>query len=302
MRMLAAPTLLLAALLVAPMTAPAALAQTMQASPDALDQAIASPIREKDKPRDVWRHPRLTLKFFEVEPGMTVVDYMPSGGWWTRILVPYLGPQGRYIGLNPAAAGLPERVGPRLANLGQVFPGQAAQWTDTPVDRIEAYNTDTFPSELVGTVDRVMIMREMHNMMAWGVADAELQAIHRMLKPNGLVGIEDHRARTSASDAEVTGTKGYIREGDVVALMERNGFMLVGASGHNNNPKDTADWEKGVWTLPPNYAAVEKIDEKEAAKKKNRKKVEAIAAEKAKYDAIGESDRFTLLFRPRPMD
>ena len=78
-------------------------AATEAAQPaDALAASIAGDWRSPENTaRDQYRHPAETLAFFRVRPGMTVVDYMPSSGWYTRVLVPYLGEEGRYIGLNP---------------------------------------------------------------------------------------------------------------------------------------------------------------------------------------------------------
>jgi predicted methyltransferase len=248
----------------------------------ALTTALAHPSRAKDRARDAWRHPAETLTFFKVEPGMTVVDYMPSGGWFTRVLVPYLGDNGRYIGLNPDVATGSPQMKQYFGNLAEKFPTQAAGWTGVPVERIAAYNTDGLPKTLDGTVDRVMIMREMHNLWRMGMMHRELTAIRRLLKPSGMLGIEQHRAKADASADYTDGSKGYLREKDVIALVEAHGFELVARSEVNANPKDPANWPDGVWTLPPNARGSDKD-----------------AALKAKVDAVGESDRMTLLFRKR---
>lgn len=245
-----------------------------------LAEALANPRRDADKPRDQYRHPVQTLDFFKVTPHMTVVDYMPSGGWWTRVLVPYLNEHGRYIALNPDVRTAPERMRQSFGAIGATFPAQAAEWTGVPAERIAAYNTDVFPAELNGTVDRVLIFREIHNMWRFGWLRGELLAMRTMLKPDGMLGIEQHRARPNAPAAYTDGSKGYLREQDVIALIEAHGFQFVGKSEVNANPRDTADHADGVWTLPPAYRLGDK--------------------DRAKYAAIGESDRMTLLFRKRP--
>jgi predicted methyltransferase len=160
------------------------------------------------------------------------------------------------------------------------FPDKAAGWTGVPASRIGAYNTDGLPAALNGTADRVLIFREMHNLKRMNMLPRELAAARALLKPDGLLGIEQHRAKANAPDASVDGSKGYLRERDVIAMVEAQGFELVAMSDVNANPSDTADYPEGVWTLPPNLRLGEK--------------------DRDRYVAIGESDRMTLLFRKRP--
>lgn len=279
-------TLLLAAALLSAVStsaaaqAPAAKATAPAAASAALADALAHPRREADRARDAWRHPAETLAFFRVQPGMTVVDYMPSGGWYTRVLVPYLGAQGRYIGLNPNVTNGSDGQRRAFGDLGATFPAKAAEWTGVPAERIAAFNTDTLPADMNGTVDRVLVFREVHNMLRNGWLYPDLSAMRALLKDDGLLGIVQHRARADAPAAYTNGSKGYLREKDVIALVEALGFELVGKSEINANPKDPADHAGGVWTLPPSFALKE--------------------VDRAKYAAIGESDRMTLLFRKRP--
>lgn len=245
-----------------------------------LDLALAHPRRAADRARDVWRHPAETLAFFRVRPGMTVVDYLPSSGWYTRILVPYLGEDGRYIGLNPDVRAANERLRGMMGDMAATFPAKAAEWTGVPASRIGAFNSDSLPAALNGTVDRVLIFREMHNFKRFGWLDAELATARGLLKPDGLLGIVQHRAKADAPDAYADGSKGYLREKDVIAWVEARGFELVARSEVNANPADPADHPAGVWTLPPSFSQGE--------------------ADRARYAAIGESDRMTLLFRKRP--
>ncbi len=269
-----------AASLALPAAAPAREAASPAASQSALSSVLADPRREADRPRDGWRHPAETLSFFRVKPGMTVVDYIPGGGWWTRVLVPYLG-AGNYIGLNPdvstAAAPLQQYFG----NIGTTFPAKAAEWTGADAATVRAWNTDGLPADLNGTVDRVLIFREMHNLWRFNMMHRELTALRRLLKPDGMLGIEQHRARPNAPADYTDGTKGYMREKDVIAMVEAHGFQLLARSEINANRRDPADHAGGVWMLPPNSRGVAEAD-------------------KARLAAIGESDRMTLLFRKRP--
>lgn len=247
----------------------------------ALDRVLADSRRDKDRVRDQWRKPAETIAFFRIKPGMTVVDYMPSSGWWTRVLVPYLGENGRYIGLNPDVRNSNDGMKRMFSDLGGKFPAQVTGWTGVSADRFGAYNTDTLPADLKGKVDRVMIMREMHNLWRTNLMRAELFAVRDLLKDDGLLGIEQHRARATASADYTNGSNGYLREKDVIAMVEAHGFTFVAKSEIGANRKDPADHKDGVWMLPPNFRNV-KDD-----------------GERARLTAIGESDRMTLLFRKR---
>ena len=246
----------------------------------ALAPVLADPRRAQDRPRDAWRHPAETLAFCRIEPGMTVIDYMPGGGWWTRILVPYLGEGGRYIALNPDVRTAADQMKQYMGNLAVSFPPKITEWTGTPATRFGAYNSDGLPATLDGTLDRVMIMRQIHNIQRFGMLYRELGTVRRLLKPGGLLCLEEHRAKPGASAAYADGSMGYMREKDVIALVEAHGFELAGKSEINANRRDPADHPAGVWVLPPTLREGEK--------------------DRARYTAIGESDRMTLLFRKRP--
>ncbi len=244
-----------------------------------LELALAHPRRDEDRARDQYRHPAETLAFFRVEPGMTVVDYTPSGGWYTRVLAPYLGEKGRYIGLNPDVSAGSQAQKDYFADLAATFPAKAAEWTGLPAERIGAYNTDSLPEELKGTVDRVLVFRAMHNLHRFGWLYRELSAMRALLKDDGLLGIVQHRAKADAPADYTDGGKGYLREKDVIGLVEAHGFELVGSSEINANPADTADYPMGVWTLPPNLASKQDV---------------------ARLRARGDRARRTLRFRKRP--
>ena len=242
----------------------------------ALTQALADDRRAEDRARDEYRHPMETLDFFQVRPGMTVVDYMPASGWYTRVLVPYLGAQGRYIGLTPdPAAADGERFRDYFAKLPADFAKDAPAWRLTGAPYAAMASSD-IADDMKGGVDRVLVFREMHNLLRSGSMYTELTRIRDLLADDGMLGIVQHRAKADAPAAYTLGSNGYLRQDDVVALVEAHGFELVGASEINANPRDTADHEGGVWTLPPGMRGDDE------AKR-----------------AIGESDRMTLLFRKR---
>ena len=246
----------------------------------ALAPVLADPRRDKDRLRDMWRRPEAMLAFCHIEPGMRLVDFMPGGGWWTKILVPYLGTSGRYIALNPDVRAASPQLQQFYSNTAASYPAKVTEWTGAPPARFDAFNTDVLPPALNGTADRVMIMRQFHNLHRNGMLYADMTAVRRLLKTDGLVCIEEHRARANASADYTDGSKGYLRQTDVVALMQAHGFDLVASSELSANRKDTADYPDGVWVLPPTFRLG--------------------AKDRERYEAIGEADRMTLLFRKRP--
>lgn len=232
--------------------------------------------RADDRARDEFRHPAETLAFFKVKPGMTVIDYMPSSGWYTRVLVPYLGKDSHYIGLNPAITpAMPERLQSYLGGLREKFIPRSKDWNISGAS-VAAYNTHELGEELNGTVDRVLIFREMHNLHRNGILHDELNRLHDLLKPSGKLGIVQHRAKAWAPASYTDGSRGYMRQKDVIGLVEAHGFELVATSEINANAKDPANHEMGVWELPP-----------------------VMRTKREELRAIGESDRMTLLFRKR---
>ncbi|MCB2072125.1 MAG: class I SAM-dependent methyltransferase [Novosphingobium sp.] len=269
--------LIAAMALAAPAHADHHMASGTQEATQAIDSVLAHQRRDGDRARDQYRHPAETLAFFRVKPGMTVVDYMPSGGWYTRVLVPYLGEEGRYIGLNPEISpGMSERLAAYFGGLGAKFPGMAAKWNLEGAP-YEAYNANELGEDMNGTVDRVLIFREMHNLLRNGLLYSELGKLRDLLKDDGMLGIVQHRAKPWAPGAYLDGNKGYLRQQDVIGLVEAHGFDLVGTSEINANERDSADHPAGVWELPP-----------------------VMRTGREDLKSIGESDRMTLLFRKRP--
>ena len=211
---------------------------------------------------------------------MTVVDYVPDQGWYARIIAPYLGPNGRYIAMGPDVTGMAEGQRNYWGGQADKLRNNSANWNLGPSAALSGFNTDAVPAELEGQVDRVLIFRELHNIIRNDWLHDDMLAIRRLLKPGGMVGIEQHRADPDAPYAMTDGSKGYLREKDVVALFDLYGFDLVAESEVNANPKDPKDWPQGVWMLPPNFRA-------------------ATDATRPRLTAIGESDRMTMLFRKR---
>lgn len=246
-----------------------------------LTAALAMDNRAEDRARDQYRHPAETLAFFQVEPGMKVGEYAPGGGWYSRVLGNYLNEEGRLVGLyfTPDGGAFNEETQARIREGATGFPAQVEEWTGRPAAQTAGLTLDTITDEDKGTFDRVLVVRMMHNMMRWNIADSELKVMRDLLAPGGMLGIVQHRAPEDASAEYANGTKGYLRQDDVVGFVEAMGFELVDASEVNANPNDPANWEGGVWTMPPSLGGDDAMD--------------------AQTRDLGESDRMTLLFRKR---
>lgn len=237
----------------------------------AIMAAVDAPTRTPaNRARDAQRRPAETLAFFGLRPGMTVVEVAPGGGWYTEILAPAVGPNGKLYAAHadPAAS---ERAATAVKRFQDKL-AAAPVYRNTEVTTFGNGKYDLAPA---GSADMVVTFRNVHSWMGQGYAEQAFQAFNRALKPGGVLGVVEHRLPESATQ-DPKGASGYVKESEVVRMAEAAGFRLAARSSVNANPKDTADWPKGVWTLPPNYAEGE--------------------ATKAKYDAIGESDRMTLRF------
>lgn len=258
----------------------AAHAKMHKAHQERLAKVLADPSRAEDAKRDKYRHPAETLEFFRVHPDHKIGEYAPGGEWVSRLLGRYVDGPGKLVGLyfNPAGFTDPKRQEGIKAGAAS-YAADVAKVTGRPASDYSAFTLGDIPEGQKGTFDRILIMRMMHNINRWNIADSELKAMRELLKDDGLVGIEQHRAKADAPYSYSDGSKGYMREADVIKMMEINGFELVGKSEINANPKDSANWPDGVWTLPPVLA------------KKD--------VDRAKYEAIGETDRMTLLFKKR---
>ena len=241
----------------------------------ALDAAIAHERRDADRARDDFRHPKETLSFFGVTPDMTVLEVGPGGGWYSKILLPYLADDGQLLATNYS----PETRRDPDAELIERLNSWPARFVENSAEfgpegaSADAYLWGGFPEEVVGTVDAALFFRALHGYTGQGSVDRVIAETYSLLKPGGMVGVVQHRAKADASDEYANGSKGYLREADVIARFEAAGFVLEAAAEINANPKDTADYENGVWTLPPSGRGGED------------------------YAAIGESDRMTLKFR-----
>jgi predicted methyltransferase len=230
---------------------------------------------ERNVVRDGARHPVEVLKFFGVQPHHTVVEILPgSTGYYMEILAPYLRDKGRYVAADRDENAPPHYIADNQRLL-QRLQAEPQLYGKVVVTRFHADRHDIAPA---ASADFVLTFRNLHNWLERNELDGALRAFHKALKPGGVLGVVDHRGRSDLSQ-EAQMKSGYVREDTAVALIEKAGFRLVGRSEVNANPKDSKDHPEGVWTLPPTYRLKDQ--------------------DRAKYQAIGESDRFTLKFVKR---
>ncbi|HWO09078.1 MAG TPA: methyltransferase domain-containing protein, partial [Polyangiaceae bacterium] len=242
-----------------PQSAAAAVSPEASAKLDAV--LAAQP--EDAKARYPYRHPKETLVFFGVAPGMTVVDTLPGPVWYTGILLDYLGPTGKVVDADYS----PEM----WTKFGDYSPDPKTKetWAADTVTKLSAqrspeaaqvgaFQYGAVPDELAGTADVVLVVRALHHFMRLesngGYLTQALADIKKVLKPGGVVGVEQHRAPETQSDASTLGDRGYVKQSAVIAAFQKAGFELVEASEINANPKDQPTESDVVWRLPPTLA------------------------------------------------
>lgn len=240
----------------------------MAASPSIAAAVADTRRKDSNRARDQYRHPVETLDFFGIKPDQTVVEIWPGGGWYTEILAPMLRDKGHYI----AAAQPPGKYRAATETLVASDPARFDKVRITTLD--PKAPGDIAPA---GSADAVLTFRNVHNFLMAGddAAKAVFASFYKALKPGGVLGVVDHRLPEDR-DPALEKSSGYIKQSTIVRLAESAGFRLAAESPVNANPKDTADHPGGVWTLPPTLAKGEE--------------------DRAKYQAIGESDRATLKF------
>jgi predicted methyltransferase len=265
-------------------TAAAALVSLPLAASAAMDAGTEAKIKKaiegsqrtpENKARDPYRHPLATLKALGLKDTMAVMEIWPSGGYWTEILAPVLKDKGRYVAAHWDPDANSEFMKKAVAAFKEKLAKDPASYAKTEVVALNIASGKTEPVK-PGTMDMVVTFRNIHNWMAQDQAKQMFDIMYASLKPGGYLGVEEHRAKTD-KEQDPKAASGYVREDYAIKLVESAGFKLVSKSEVNANPKDTKDYPKGVWTLPPNYREGD--------------------VDKAKYTAIGESDRFTLLFQ-----
>lgn len=239
----------------------------------ALDKILVGNQRSaEDSARDRYRHPKETLLFFGIRPEMKVLEVWPEPGWYTEVIAPLVREHGKYYAAVIAEDPESKYVAKRLSDFQKKL-------TDSP-DVYGAVQVVTFPSNggdvaPPESLDMIVTFRNIHNWMAGDSAGPAFATMYKALKPGGVLGVVEHRGNASLAQ-DPKAKSGYVNEDYAIRLIEGQGFKLVAESQVNANPKDTKDYEQGVWTLPPTYRLGDK--------------------DRDVYTQIGESDRFTLKF------
>lgn len=252
--------------------------------------AILAAQPEAVQDRYVYRHPEETLNFFGIKPGMTVVEVLPGGGWYSKLLLPHLGTEGQLVGANyprdiwPLFGFFSEERIAKLATWTTDWPAGAQEWRSDNSASVSAFEFGKASESLRGTADAVLFFRALHNLARFEnqgeFLTTAIAESYNVLKPGGIAGVVQHHAPDSASDEWADGSRGYLKKAFVITKMQAAGFEFLASSDVNANSKDEPTVEDVVWRLPPTLRGAK--DDAEQA---------------AKMLAIGESNRMTLKFR-----
>jgi predicted methyltransferase len=271
----------------------AALVGTMGAASAQADESLAAVLAaqpEEVQARYAHRHPQETLEFFGIEPGMTVVEALPGGGWYSKILLAYLGPEGRLIGADYSPDMFPlfgffsdEQLEAKKSWV-PTWIAQAEGWGVENAASIGAFQLGSLPEEMKGTADAIVSIRALHNLARFepkgGFLTAAVTDMFDVLKPGGVVGVVQHQARDEKPDEWADGSRGYLKDDFVIETFTNAGFEFAGMTDINANDKDQPGESDVVWRLPPSLSTSREDPEL-----------------REKMTAIGESNRMTLKFR-----
>ncbi len=242
---------------------------------DDIQSTLAHPDRDLiNKQRDTYRNPAETLAFFGIKPDMSVIEIWPGRGWYTEVIAPWIKQgDGDFI-----AAGFPEGGPDWRQNIKADYEAWLARHPSRfdEVKVIAFGPPDNWQLGPDNSVDAVLTFRNVHNWVKGGFAEQVFTAMFDVLKPGGVLGLTDHRARPGTG-LDTMNASGYLTEELVIEMAQEAGFVFEEKSEINSNPKDTTNHPAGVWTLPPMLRLGDK--------------------DREKYLSIGESDRMTLRFR-----
>ena len=253
--------------------------------------AILAAQDDKAKARYDARNPQATLEFFGIAPGMTVVEALPGGGWYSKILIPYLGDDGHLVGVDYSIDMWPEFGGfadaefiEKKKTWADEWVEGAKKWQAGTTGELSAFTFGGRDTAMDGKADAVLFIRAMHNVSRFeakgGYMTQALADTHALLKPGGIVGVVQHQGPESNTDEWAVGSSGYLKKSNVIAAFEAAGFKLVKESAINENPKDVPTNDDIVWRLPQSLSTSREDPEL-----------------REKMKAIGESNRMTLLFK-----
>lgn len=250
---------------------------------------------EEVQARYGYRHPQETLQFFGIEPGMTVYETLPGGGWYSKVLLSYLGSDGHLIGADYAADMFPlfgffsEEVIASKATWIETWTNEAEGWRNENSAQVSAFQMGSMPEEMYASADAAVVVRTLHNLARFepegGYLTTALTDLYNILKPGGIVGVVQHQARDEMPDEWASGANGYLKDDFVIERMSNAGFVFAGMIAINFNEKDQPGEDDFVWRLPPSLATSKDNDELKAAMLE-----------------IGESHRMTLKFRKPAQD
>ncbi len=245
---------------------------------------------DKNKSRYPYRNPAKTIEFFGLKPGMTIVEALPSEGWYSKILLPYLGKEGKLIGVDYSFSMWPNfdfvdnAFLEKRKNWAINWPKEAAAWyPEGETAPVSAYTFSTLSSELSETADAVLFIRALHSLSSFEnkgeYLSKALKESHRVLKSGGILGVVQHSAPEDKSDTWADGSRGYLKKSSVIKMVESAGFRFSSEGKFNENEMDLPGDDDIVWRLPP---TLHTSDDNEALK--------------SSFLEIGESNRMTLLF------
>jgi predicted methyltransferase len=211
-----------------------------------IEAAMKSDIRTaEEKGRDAERLPRQTLEFFGLKDTMRVVELVPSGGWYTKILAQVLADKGElYVSLGTRQI---EPLMKQYPALGKV------KIAATDGKLIPTNNPGVFdlgPTSLgVTDADLVLTFRNVHNFTPSGRANLH-KAVFNAVKPGGYYGILDHTRRHNEPDNLENGRR--MDPVLVIKEVQAAGFVFVDYSGLHFHPDDELRYEVGRKTVTGN--------------------------------------------------
>lgn len=273
------------------MTEPAETTRDMAPADNPVERlrAILDGMPEDVQARYQYRNPAETLEFFGIMPGMTVVEALPGGGWYSKILIPYLGSDGTLIGVDYSIdmlrlfGTMSEQRLMEKQSWADDWPAGAREWVSEDAASVEAFVFGNMPEDFAGSADAVLMIRALHNLNRFepdgGYRTTALQDAYNVLKPGGVLGIVQHEAAEDMPDDWADGSNGYLKKADLIEEVQAAGFEFVGESAININPDDQPTTDDFVWRLPPTLGTSRDDDEL-----------------RAEMLAIGESSRMTLKF------
>lgn len=269
---------------------PAESAAEPAAAPDDPLAAVLAAQPPETQARYDARHPAETLEFFGIEPGMDVVEFLPGRGWYTKILIDYLGSDGTLTGADYALEMFPlfgffndEQLKAKETWV-EDWTTEAQGWRGDDDAAVSAFVLGSMPESAYETADAVLMIRALHNLARFegegGYLSQAIQDAYNTLRPGGIVGVVQHQARSEMPDDWADGSRGYLKDSFVIGQLEAAGFEFVAASDINQNDADQPTADDIVWRLPPSLATSREDP-----------------ALRTELEAIGESNRMTLLFR-----